>query len=390
MLERVDAVVVPAARTLGRAPAPPSTWLGRRARALRVAGTIAVLGVAPVMLFATMLWLEGHRNLVAVDFKLQVAPAVHDVLHGASPYPKASALRVNSDAFIYPAPTAIAGLPFGAFTDAVASWLWTAFLIALVPVTLYVLRIRDWRCYGAALLWAPVASAVQTGNLTLPLALCAALAWRCRDSRAGVPVALATAVKLFMWPLVLWLAATRRWRQTLVAIVLAAVVLLASWAAIGFAGLVDYPALVRRLNTLQAPHSYTLYALGLELGAPALLAKIVWLAAGLGALAGCVMVGRAGNDRGSFVLAIVASLALSPIVWLHYFALLLVPFAINRARFGLVWLLPIVLWVVPADGNGRAAWQTGLALAVVAAMSALSLAPDLGRLRLRVASSTPA
>ncbi len=81
------------------------------------------------------------------------------------------------------------------------------------------------------------------------------------------------------------------------------------------------------------------------------------------------------------MLAIVASLALSPIVWLHYFALLLVPLAITRPRFGPVWILPIALWVVPADGNGRAAWQTALTLVVFSAVVALCLAPEHWRLR---------
>ena len=54
----------------------------------------------------------------------------------------------------------------------------TALLILLVPATLLVLGVRDWRVYGAALLWAPVTVAVQTANLSLPLAFAAALAWR--------------------------------------------------------------------------------------------------------------------------------------------------------------------------------------------------------------------
>ena len=38
----------------------------------------------------------------------------------------------------------------------------------------YVLGVRDWRCYGVALMWPPVISAIQTGNLTLWLALACA------------------------------------------------------------------------------------------------------------------------------------------------------------------------------------------------------------------------
>ena len=365
-----------------------STWLDRRIRALKGALAIALLGLGPLLVGGAALWLEGHRNLVAEDFRLQVLPAAHAVLHGISPYPDVHRLIATSAAYVYPAPTVVASLPFTAVSDGVAAWVVTALLIVLVPVTLRLVGVRDWRCFGAALLWAPVASSVQTGNLTLPIGIALALAWRHRDRVPGVPLAVATAVKLFTWPLAAWLLATGRRAQAAVALLGAVGVALVAWGAIGFAGLADYPALARRLNDLQAPHAYTLYALGLELGLGAALAKIVWLAAGLGALAGCVLLGRRGDDRRSFVLAILASLALSPIVWLHYFALLLVPLAITRPRFGVAWLLPIALWVVPADGNGRAAWQTALTLAVFGAVVALCLAPE--RMRVQRPANVPA
>jgi hypothetical protein len=352
-----------------------STWMGRRLRALKTAAAIAILGIGPLLVGGTVLWLEAHRDLVAEDFRLQVLPAAHAVLHGASPYPRAHELLATGAAYVYPASAAVVSIPFAALPDGVAAWVLTGLLVALVPFTLYALQIEDWRCYGAALLWAPVASSIQTGNLTLPIALCGALAWRYRDRRAGIAVGVATALKLFTWPLSIWLAATGRRLQSAVSVLCAVLVILVAWSVIGFTGITDYPALARRLNELQAPHSYTLYAFGLELGAPDLLAKLVWLAAGLAALGACIVLGRRGDDRRSFALAVVASLALSPIVWLHYFELLLVPLAVTRPRFGLAWLLPLALWVVPADGNGRAAWQTALALGVFGALSLLCLAP---------------
>jgi hypothetical protein len=346
-----------------------STWLERRVRVLRVSAAIAVLGIGPFVLGTVALWLEAHRGVVAEDFRLQVLPAAHAVLHGASPYPPVHALTASTAAYVYPPTALVASLPFAALPDMAAAWAMTALIIALVPLTLALLRIRDWRCYGAALLWAPVASEVQTGNLTLPLAVCAALAWRYRDSRSGVPVAFAFALKLFTWPLTAWLFATRRRAQAAVSVVGAAVVVCVAWAAISFAGIAEYPALARRLDGLQAPHSFTLYAFGRELGLPSAAATIVWVALGVGALGACIQLGRRGDDRRSFVLAIVASLALSPIVWVHYFALLLVALAVSRPRFDPIWLLPLTLWVVPADGTGRTPWQTALALAVFAAVS---------------------
>ena len=62
--------------------------------------------------------------------------------------------------------------------------------------------------------------------------------------------------------------------------------------------------------------------------------------------------------RRSLGLAIAAALVLSPIVWRHFFVLLLVPLALSRPRFDAVWLIPIGLWVGDGTFNG-APWQTG-------------------------------
>jgi hypothetical protein len=64
----------------------------------------------------------------------------------------------------------------------------------------------------------------------------------------------------------------------------------------------------------------------------------------------CVVFARQGDDFRSFTAALGATLALSPIVWLHYLIVLLVPVAIARPRFSLVWLLPVLLWTSPKPG----------------------------------------
>ncbi len=356
------------------APGAPSTgWLGRRLRALRTSSSIAVLGLGPTLVWAALLWIEGQQGVVAEDFRRQVLPAAHAVLHGDSPYPEVSELVASSAAYVYPPPTALVSLPLASLPDSTAAWVVTAVMLGLVPLTLRLLGVRDWRCYGAALLWAPVASAVQTGNMSLPLAVCTALAWRGRSRRPWAAVGVGTALKLFTWPLVVWLIATGRRLQAVFAVVGAAAVVLGAWAAIGFAGIGEYVSLTNRLEELQAPRAYTLYALGLELGLSTALAKAAWLGVGLASLVCCATFGRRRDDRRSFAMGVIACVALSPIVWLHYLALLLVPLAITRPRFSAVWLLPLVLWVVPADGNGREPWQTALLLGVMTAVGWLSL-----------------
>ncbi len=92
--------------------------------------------------------------------------------------------------------------------------------------------------------------------------------------------------------------------------------------------MLDYPSLLRRLEDAVGEDSYTAYIVGLDAGLPSAVARALWLAIGLGVLVCVVLLARRGDERSAFIAAIAASLALTPIVWLHYFALLLVVVAV--------------------------------------------------------------
>ena len=98
-----------------------------------------------------------------------------------------------------------------------------------------------------------------------------------------------------------------------------------------------------------------------------------WLV-GLALLAGVVAIARRdGGDRAAFSLAIVAAIALTPIVWLHYFALLVVPLALARPKLSWAWGLMWVFWLIPAQENGGDIWRILLATGVVGAVVTLTL-----------------
>jgi hypothetical protein len=104
------------------------------------------------------------------------------------------------------------------------------------------------------------------------------------------------------------------------------------------------------------------------LGVGEVVGQALALVVGLGLLAWCVALARSGDEERAFTCAVVATLALSPIVWLHYLVALLVPLAILRPRFSLIWLLPVLLWVSPKPGyaEGYATFMPALATAVLA------------------------
>ncbi len=72
-----------------------------------------------------------------------------------------------------------------------------------------------------------------------------------------------------------------------------------------------------------------------------------------------------------------ATLVLSPIVWLHYLVVLLVPVALARPRFSLLWLLPVLLWVSPKPGYAEGVQTFAPAIAVAILVAVLLARPTM-------------
>ena len=85
------------------------------------------------------------------------------------------------------------------------------------------------------------------------------------------------------------------------------------------------------------------------------------------------------GDRRAFVLALAAAFVLTPILWLHYLVLLVVPIALARPRLSALWFVPLALTVFEALDWYRG-WPRGdgPALASVAVVAALVFAISAG------------
>jgi hypothetical protein len=336
-----------------------------------------VFGLLPLYaLVATLVWEHRVNDAVAIDYHYAYRAAAEALARGDTPYPPSGDPSIAQDiAYVYPPLTALASVPTLALPAEVADGLVLVLLAACAVAIPLVLGVRDWRVIGAFLLWAPTMSAFSNANLSLPLTLAVALLWRWRDARrAPLWGALALAPKLFLWPLLVWLVATRRVRAAALSVVIAVGLTLATWASIAFRGLVDYPGLVREATSVHEDDSYAVAALLRDAGVHTGLATLVGLAAVVLALALCVGAGRRGDDRRSLTLAIVVALLAAPVVWLHYLVLLGVPLAIARPRLCVVWLVPLALWLTPSH-NGTW-WQTALAFVVSGVVVAAALRPQ--------------
>ena len=334
-----------------------STASRRRALAT-AAGCVVIVGFA---LYSLAYLLSDAVD--PVDFHVYLG-AAEEIAAGASPYPE----------FAYPPLSALAAVPFTLLSAGAAEVAVKVLLILGVLAVLAVAGVRDWRCYPLALLWPSVNAAVQTGNITIPLALAAALAWRFRDRAvpAGLSLGASVAAKLILWPLWLWLVAAGRRAAAAWTIVAAVLVTLVTWAIVDLGALFEYPDRLRQLNEDTAGAGYTLDTFLQDLGAGDAVARVLMAAVAVALLVAVVVVGRRGAEQRSFVLAVAATLACSPIVWLHYFALLLVPVAVVRPRLGLIWFVPLAMWGFGAGtGNGTTA-EAAVVLAVAVATFVLA------------------
>jgi hypothetical protein len=287
------------------------------------------------------------RGKFALDFRHAFLPAAHAVLHGHSPYSAIGSRALSEGtAFLYPPLGAYLLAPFTLLPPLVAEIAAVVLVAAAVPATLLVLGVRDWRCHAIAFLWWPTLIAIQTGNLTLPMLLGVALIWRYRD-RAVVAALLTGAVvalKLFFWPLLVWLVATRRYRSAAIAALSSVLLILLPWAGIRFSGLRGYPHLLSTVSSSEGPHSYSVAAL-LHAAVPSwTAATIAETAVGCALLLLVLAAGRRLRDRDAFALSLVAVLVLTPLLEMHYLAALLVVVALYQRRFGLAWLAPLLIW----------------------------------------------
>jgi hypothetical protein len=327
--------------------------------AVWMSGLVLALVVVPVYAIVS----AARQDLLAYDFRQTFEPAAEALLDGRSPYPE----------YGYPPLVSFLSVPFALLPS--PEVVLTAVMVGCVFLALWLLNVRDWRCYAVALVWGPVFHAVQTANVTLPILVGAAACWRWRERAfvASVSGGLAAAAKVLAWPLAIWLAATGRRLAAIGLVAVAVGVTLGLWAVLGFDGLVSYPRSVDRLQGVEGERGYTFQALAADAGLSDRVGLILAIGVAAVVVTGIVIYGRRGDDARSFACAMVAAVVASPIIWLHSFALLLAPVALLRPRLSWVWFVPAFAWFVSEGTGNGAPWQTASTIAGAAITVAVVL-----------------
>ncbi|HET9851016.1 MAG TPA: glycosyltransferase 87 family protein [Candidatus Limnocylindrales bacterium] len=328
----------------------------------RRSAEILLFGALPILALVLALWAYAGDDRLALDFHHELYRQAEAVLDGRDAYEAPNADLSDRSNFLWPMAAVLPVVPVTVVPPGGADWLATAVVLAALVAALWLLEVRDWLVYGVVLLWPATIEAIQTANASLPLVLLVALMWRYREhaSIAGLALGYGIAVKLFLWPVAVWLVLVGRVRAAVVAGCVAAASLL---LLLPFTSIPDYVRLLRNLGETFEHDAYTPFALLTDLGMPDTPARVLTVALGLGVLA-------LAWRRRSLGLALAACLVVSPIVWRHFFVLLLVPLALSRPRFDAVWLIPIGMWVGDGTFNG-APWQTACVLGLAALVFAL-------------------
>jgi hypothetical protein len=353
----------------------------------RFAAGLALLVLPAVLIAVVVAGSIGHA--FAIEFSGNLWLPGHAILNGRSPYSAANLDHVaqlvaagrppanfQTDVFgAYPAPMLLLGVPFALLPFAIARWIWFALCLGCPALALRLLGVRDRRVYGVTYLSIAVISGAMLGSVTLPLLVGLAALWRYRDDWRGSAALVAAVVcaKLFLWPLLVWLLVTRRFHAAAAATAAAAVGCIVGWAAIGFAGATSYPHLLRTLSRIEEGRGYSIVRGGLALHLSTTESTVVALAVGAVLLGWCTRLalrGGRGADAQTFTLAVIAALALSPIVWEQYFALLVVPIALVQDRLGPLWFAPLLFWIAPYNATEGHPERLLLAGAVLMAIGA--------------------
>jgi alpha-1,2-mannosyltransferase len=316
--------------------------------------------VFPLLLTVWLLFGYSSSHQLAIDFHHDFWVAGARVRDGLSPYAWTPREIAGLVSFPYPAPAALLFVPFSLLPRGLGDPIFVALSLTACMLALRVLNVRDWRLYTFVLLLWPVIQAWQTANVTLLLVCGIAATWRYRDSPVvtGVLTAAMLCLKPVVWPLLLWLVITRRYRAAAYGLALALAVNVISWAVLGFGALSTWWHLLATQMDVLYREGYGLTALAVHMGAGRAAGTAFQILATAALALVCVRLGLRGRERAAFTLAVALMLVSSPLVDNHYFALLIVPIAIARPYLSRAWLPPLVLYLCPA--TGVAGWQLAL------------------------------
>jgi hypothetical protein len=312
---------------------------------LRAALPLAAIATLALFLGAT---LAVAGDTLGFDFRAYHV-AVRRLFDGAPLYDLSFQSIKEWGLFYYPPPFAPIVLPFGWLDETTATWAWIALsLVAFIlgvgvmPVS----RTIRWLIVLLAGLSWPFVYAMKLGQVGPVLFLLFAAGWRWLDDpgRLGLTGALGAAIKIQPGIVFLWALLTRRWRAIVVGVAVLGALSIVATVLAGVAAWTDFLTLMRQVvDPIRTERNLTPGALLFRMGLAPDLAWLVQLASMAAVLLVVAFAAFRATAEASYMVAVIASQLISPILWDHYAMLLLLPVAYLLSA-GVRWavLVPLV------------------------------------------------
>lgn len=343
-------------------------WSGLARAALPIVALLSfVAGVG--------LTVAAAGDTLGYDF-LAYHQAIERVLAGEPLYDMSFTETGGFGLFYYPPTFAPLILPLGLLSAsaATAAWIGGSLLAFVVGVVvLPVSRSVRWWVFLLAGWSFPFVYAVKLGQVGPILFALFAIGWRWLDDpgRLGVSGALGAAIKIQPGLILAWALLTRRFGAVIVGGAVLVVLALASVALAGVEAWADFLTLIRTVSDpITTEHNFTPGAIAFQMGVPEATATLIqFVSTAAVALAFLVAI-RGCSAEASYLVAVITSQLVSPILWDHYAMLLLLPVAYLLSA-GRWWALAIPLvtaWplvdVTPPIAYPIVFWLTLVAVAV--------------------------
>jgi len=247
----------------------------------------------------------------------------------------------------YPPIMAVIGLPFSylPYFWSVISWM-VFELGCLIAAVVLIVRHFGGRSAATPVLlavcafisWQVVYIELYQGQVMIPILLLLTLCWLAlkaqKDIKAGILLGVVISIKLYAWPIAIFLLIKGRWRAPMAAFVVFVAATALMVGLVGSATVFDYYFRVGR-TVLEEYKSYPLnfsaWCLGLR-SFGLVGSVIMWLSVLLCSL---FLAFRSKDFDSGFMVMLAAATVLQPISWIHYMVTLLPAFCLiaNRREF---------------------------------------------------------
>jgi hypothetical protein len=254
-------------------------------------------------------------------------------------------------------------------------------LLALTCALMPVPRQTKLCVLGVAVVSAPFLYDLNLGNVSLIVTFLAVVCWRWLDEPlSGAALAVSMMIRPWMAVIAAWWVVRRQWQAVAWLVLGGAAIFLVSLPFVGLKPWLQYVTVLRHVSRVMGvDRNLDFGSTALSLGLPTQIAVLALLAGYAVAVVAIALSLRRDREIG-FVVTLMATLLLSPLMWDHYLTNLIVPAALLASR-GRRWglLLPLAGWLP----------IVALPFAAVVGMLLPFAAPDRGRAALEVRADQP-